>query len=244
MIAYNSLSPRRWMARLAGRWSRAGVALAAGLALVAGCSDSGGTGTTPDYTLTLSPSSITIIPGEQDVTTVTINRTDFTGEVTLSLSGAPVGVTPSFDPVVTTGNTSTLTLTVGGATVSGNYNMSVRGTASVADRARQLALTVAPAPPSFSLAVDPSALTIAQGASNTTGVNITRTDFTGPVTLSLSGAPAGVTWDFSPPAPTGNGSVLTVNVGVATTPGVYDITVLGTGTVGNDSAVFTLTVTP
>ena len=121
--------------------------------------------------------------------------------------------------------------------------MSVRGTASVGNRSRQLALTVTDPPSSFSLSLAPSALTIAQGASNGSGVIITRTAFTGAVTLALSGAPAGVTGTFDPVAPTGIGSTLTITVGPAVTPGVYDLTVSGTGSVGNDSAILTLTVT-
>ena len=232
MTPASFLRPHRWLTLLAG------------FALLAGCSDSGGTGTTPDYTITLAPSTLSVVPGAQDVSTVTINRTDFAGDVTLSLSGAPIGVTASFDPVITAGTTSTLTLTVGGTTAPGNYNMAVRGAASIGDRSRQLALTVADPPPSFSLSLAPSELTIAQGNSNGSGVIITRTDFTGAVTLGLTGAPAGVTWTFDPVAPTGVGSTLTITVGAATPPGVYDITVSGTGSVGNDSAVLILTVTP
>ncbi len=222
------------------RW----LALAAGLVLVAGCSDSGGTGTTPDYSLSVAPSSLTIVPGDAATTTVTIDRTDFTGDVTLSTSGTPTGVTGSFAPVTTTGTTSTLTLSVGGGTTPGDYNMVVRGTGSAGDRARQLAITIAPPPPSFVLSVAPAAITIAQGTSATTGVILTRTDFTGAVTLSMLGAPAGVTEIFDPAAPTGNGSLLTVTVGGAVPPGIYDITVSGTGSVGDDAALLTLTVTP
>lgn len=218
--------------------------LAAGLVVAAGCNDSGGTGTTPDYSITLEPTTLTILPGEAGTSTVTITRTDFDGEVTLATSGTPAGISGSFDPPATTGNSSILTVGAIAGTTPGDYVMIVRGTSSAGSRARQLAITVSPPLPSFELAVDPATLTIAQGANATTGVNITRTDFTGAVTLSLTGAPAGVTGSFSPPAPTGIGSVLTVTVGPAVTPGNYDLTVEGVGTVGNSSATFFLTVTP
>ncbi len=93
------------------------------------------------------------------------------------------------------------------------------------------------------MSVEPTALTIAQGASATTGVIITRTDFTGAVTLSLNDAPVGVTGSFDPAAPTGTGSVLTVTVGAAVPPGIYDLTVLGTGAPGDRSDGLLLTVT-
>src|SRR5437667_3209004 len=94
------------------------------------------------------------------------------------------------------------------------------------------------------LSRSPSALTIAPGGSGTTTVTLTRTNFTGAVTLSLSGAPGGVTSSFSPSAPTGTTSTLTLNVGSAVTPGDYPLTVTGTGTGigGTRSTRLTLTV--
>ena len=94
------------------------------------------------------------------------------------------------------------------------------------------------------LSRSPSALTIAPGGSGTTTVTLTRTNFTGAVTLSLSGAPGGVTSSFSPSAPTGTSSTLTLNVGSAVTPGDYPLTVTGTGTGigGTRSTRLTLTV--
>jgi len=219
------------------------LSLAAAVAVAAGCSDSGGSGPNPDYSLAVSPASVTVVPGGGgSSTTVTIDRTDFTGEVTLSLGGAPAGVSGVFDPVATTGTTSTLTLSSGIGPTPGNYNIIVRGTASVGDHSRQIALTIDPPPPSFSLSLAGAALSIARGASNGTGVTLTRVDFSGPVTLSLSNAPAGVTWTFNPVAPTGNGSTLTVSVGLGATPGVYDLEVSGVGTPGSSSATLTLTV--
>ena len=88
----------------------------------------------------------------------------------------------------------------------------------------------------------PSALTIAPGGSGTTTVNLTRTNFTGAVTLSLSGAPGGVTPSFSPSAPTGASSTLTLNVGGGVATGVYPLTINGTSTAGPRSTKLTLTV--
>src|SRR5439155_1164303 len=85
-------------------------------------------------------------------------------------------------------------------------------------------------------------LTIVQGANGTTTVTITRTSFTDAVTLSLGNAPAGVTGSFNPAAPTGTSSTLTVSVGMAVAPGVYNLTVNGTGSPGNRSTPLTLTV--
>src|SRR5207302_137140 len=85
-------------------------------------------------------------------------------------------------------------------------------------------------------------LTIGQGATGSTTVTITRTNFSGAVTLSVGGAPAGVTGSFDPAAPTGTSSTLTLSVGAAVAPGVYNLTVDGTGTAGARSTPLTLTV--
>ncbi len=92
------------------------------------------------------------------------------------------------------------------------------------------------------LSRSPAALSIAQGGSAPTTVLLTHTNFTGAVTLSLAGAPSGVTASFSPSAPTGTSSTLTVSVGPAVTPGTYNLTINGTSGAGPRSTGLTLTV--
>src|SRR5438132_1259754 len=222
-------------------WMRSGLVLVAGLAVVTGCGKDGGTGPAADYTLSLAPAALTIAQGATGTTTVTITRTNFTGAVTLSLGGAPTGLTGAFDPAAPTGNTSTLTVSVGAAVAPGVYNLTVDGTGAPGNRSTPLALTVSAAP-DYTLSPAPAALTIAQGATGTTTVTIARTNFTGAVTLSLGNAPTGVTGSFNPAAPTGTSSTLTVSVGAAVAAGTYNLTVDGTGAPGNRSTPLTLTV--
>jgi trimeric autotransporter adhesin len=197
---------------------------------------------TPNYALSVLPTSLTIVQGGSDVSTVTITRTNFTGAVTLSLGGAPAGVTGTFAPAAPTGTTSMLTLSVEAAVAPGTYNLTVDGTGTPGNRSTGLSLTVTAAPPDYALSVLPNALTIVQGGNDVSTVTITRTNFTGAVTLSLGGAPTGVTGAFAPATPTGTSSTLTVSVGAAVAPGTYNLTVDGSGTPGNRSTVLTLTV--
>src|SRR2546427_733820 len=222
-------------------WLRCGLVLVAGLSLAVGCAKDGGTGPAADYTLSLAPTALTIVQGATGTTTVTITRTNFSGAVTLSLGGAPTGVTGSFSPSAPTGTTSALTVSVGAAVAPGVYNLTVAGTGGPGNRSTPLTLTVSPAP-DYALSLAPTTLTLVQGANGTTAVTITRTNFTGAVTLSLGNAPTGVTGAFDPAAPTGTSSTLTVSVGAAVAPGVYNLTVDGTGTPGNRSTPLTLTV--
>jgi len=92
------------------------------------------------------------------------------------------------------------------------------------------------------LSRSPAALSIAQGGSAPTTVLLTRTNFTGAVTLSLTGAPSGVSGSFSPTAPTGTSSTLTVSVGPAVAAGTYNLTINGTSSAGPRSTGLTLTV--
>src|SRR5439155_1035512 len=222
-------------------WMRSGLVLVAGVAVAVGCGTKESTGPAADYTLSLAPAALTIVQGSTGNTTVTITRTNFTDAVTLSLGGAATGLTGAFDPAAPTGNTSTLTVSVGAAVAPGVYNLTVDGTGAPGNRSTPLALTVSAAP-DYTLSLTPAALTIAQGATGTTTLTITRTNFAGAVTLSLGNAPAGVTGSFNPAAPTGTSSTLTMSVGATVVPGTYNLTVAGTGTPGNRARPLTLTV--
>src|SRR5437588_3695889 len=222
-------------------WMRSGLALVAGLGVAVACGTKDSTGPGADYTLSLAPAALTIVQGANGTATVTITRTNFTGAVALSLGGAPTAVTGSFNPAGPTGTGSTLTVTVGATVVPGVYNLTVTGTGTPGNRSTPLTLTVSAAP-DYTLSLSPAALTIGQGATGNSAVTITRTNFTEPVTLSLGTAPAGVTGSFSPAAPTGTSSTLTVSVGAAVAPGVYNLTVDETGAPGHSSTPLSLTV--
>ncbi len=204
---------------------------------------------TPSYTLSLTAAALTIQVGGNGQSTVTLVRTNFTNNVILTLEGAPAGVTGAFNPTSTSTNTSVLTVTVGAAVAPGVYNLVVRGVDAefvLADRTAPLTLTVtAAAPtPSYTLSLTAAVLSIVQGASTpTTTVNVNRTNFAGDVTLSVTNLPAGVTAAFVPNPATGNSSVLTLTVGAAVAPGVYNLSVNGTATAGNQNTPLTLTVT-
>jgi hypothetical protein len=96
----------------------------------------------PAYTLAVAPNALTIPQGGNAPASVTLNRVNFEGPVTLSLGGAPNGVGGSFNPAAPTGSTSTLTVTVGATVPAGTYNLTVNGTATIGNQSAPLTLTV------------------------------------------------------------------------------------------------------
>lgn len=199
----------------------------------------------PSIGLSLSSATASIDQSASGTVTVTINRTNFTGNVTLALEGAPTGVTGTFAPNATGGNTSTLTLQVGAAVAPGPYNLTVRATGTgVTDATAPIQLTVTP-PPSFTIAnIAPNPISIGQNGNGNVTVTFTRTNFTGNINLSLENAPAGVTGTFTPTAVTATTSTLQLQVGAAVTTGNYTLTVRAQAQGQTDrTATFTLTVT-
>ena len=102
------------------------------------------------YTLALSSPSLSIAQGTATpTTTVNLDRTNFTGNVTLSVENLPTGVTAAFNPASPiSGNSSVLTLTVAASAPTGTFsNLLVRGAAAgLTDRTAPLSLTITAAP--------------------------------------------------------------------------------------------------
>ena len=104
--------------------------------------------------------------------------------------------------------------------------------------------TPSPTPaPDFALSINPSTATIAHnGGTATYTVGITRTGgFSSPLTMSVSGLPAGATGNFSPNPASGSSTTLSVTVPGSVAKGTYSFTVTGTG--GSPSIVHTVSAT-
>jgi len=101
----------------------------------------------PEYALTVDPTSLTIVGGSSNIVTVSIDRTDFTGEVALALLNPPAGITGAFTPTPTTTNESELVVSVAANVAAGSYPLTIQGTAlGPGTRTTTLTVTV-PAPP-------------------------------------------------------------------------------------------------
>jgi subtilisin family serine protease len=97
-----------------------------------------------DFSLSLSPSAGSTAPGGSVTTTVnTATTSGSPQQVGLTASGLPAGATASFNPPgVTSGGSSTLTISTSANTPAGTHQVTVTGTAASGSRSATFALTV------------------------------------------------------------------------------------------------------
>ncbi len=192
-----------------------------------------GCGGAPDFSLSTTPSSVTVTAGSTANYTENVTRTGgFAGSVSLSISGLPAGATGTFTPNPNTGATSALAITTSGTTLVGSYVFTVTGTSTspALTRTSTATLVVQSAPtPDFSLSTTPTSVTVTAGSTASYTENVTRTGgFTGSVSLSISGLPAGAAATFTPNPNTGATSALAITTSGTTPAGSYVFTVTGT----------------
>src|SRR5438445_11247 len=100
----------------------------------------------PSFTLSASPTSLTILQGASGSTAITVTpQNGFSDSVGLSASGLPGGVTASFSPNSTT-STSTLTLTASSTATTGTVTVTITGTSGSLTKATSISLTVRTVP--------------------------------------------------------------------------------------------------
>lgn len=221
--------------------------------LTAGCasSDNGPTGGN-NYTISISLSNpaLSVQDGSSGSETLTLTRGGgYTGAVTLTVQGAPSGVTVSPSPsnLASGSSSASVAVSVGAAVPAGSYSITVTASGSgVANATATLSLTVtAVANPAFALAIAPTSLSLMTGGNGTATVTVTRSGgFSGTVNLTVSGAPTNVTASLNPTSVTGTSATLTVNVGATAAAGDYTLTITGTGTgVSDQTVTLALTIT-
>jgi len=198
----------------------------------------------PDFALSASPSVSIVQGGASGTSGITVTPSNgFSGAVNLSASGLPSGVTASFSPASTT-TSSTLTLTASSAAAAGTATITITGVSGGLTHTATLTLTVTAAP-DFALSATPS-VSIKQGATGTSAITVTPSNgFSGAVSLSASGLPAGVTAAFSP-ATTTSTSTLTFTVAATATTGTATVVITGVsgGLTHTTAIALTITGTP
>ncbi len=104
----------------------------------------GSTAPGDDFSLGLSPATLTVAQGANATTNLSTTVTSGNPQsVTLSATGAPSGATVSFSPAsIATGTSAMVTVAAGASTVPGTYTVTVTATGAGATHAASLSLTV------------------------------------------------------------------------------------------------------
>jgi kumamolisin len=206
----------------------------------------GSASTTPGYSLSASPASVSIAQGGSGSSTITSTVTGgFDSAVTLSASGQPTGVTVGFSPASITGTgTSSLSITVGSSVAAGTYTITVTGTSGSTTETTKVSLTVTSTTAAFSISASPASLTVDRGSSGDVTVTTSVTGgFDSAIALSASGEGSGVTISFSPTSITGAGSsTMKITVSGSASTGDHTITITGTSGSTKHTATVTLDV--
>jgi hypothetical protein len=201
----------------------------------------------PNFSLSASPTSVSIAPGSGGSSTITSTVSGgFSSTVTLSASGQPSGVTVTFNPTGfnSGAGSSTMAITVAAGTVAGTYPITITGTGGGLTKTTSVSLVVTGTTPSFAISASPTSITLGRNASGTIKITSTAAGgFSGTISLSASGQGTNNTVSFSPTSITGAGSsTMTVHVGRKASFTTHTITVTGTSGGVSHTATVTLTV--
>jgi hypothetical protein len=102
-------------------------------------------GTTPNFTLSASPTSLTVQQGASGSSKITVTPSGgFTGSVTLSNSALPSGVTATISPNPTT-TSSTITFTASSTATTGTSTITITGTSGSLTHTTTISLTISAA---------------------------------------------------------------------------------------------------
>ena len=185
-----------------------------------------------DFSISASPTQQNVAPG--GTTSYAVTVTPISGSpqnVALSVTGAPNGVSASFNPIFGTPPfTSTLSVTTTPSVAPGSFTLTITGSGGGTSHSTQISATVSQTP-DFSLDVNPPSQSLVQGQTASYTIHVASLNgFNSPVSLTIAGAPAGVNPVLSVPSGTPDfDSALTITTSTNTLNGTYTITVTGTG---------------
>lgn len=184
----------------------------------------------PDFTVSATPSSRSVVQGNGTTYTVTVGKLNgFAGTVTLGASGLPANTTMSFSPptIVAQGD-STLTVSTGASTPTGNSTLTISGVSGGTTRSTTVALVVTGQTYSISGTITPQS----NGAGST--VNL------GGAAAATTTANASGVYTFSGLL-NGAYSVMPAKSGFAFSPNSRNVTINGADQTGQD---FTIAASP
>ncbi len=198
------------------------------------------------FTLSATPASLAVPAGSSVTTVIGIAATGgFKGNVALSATGLPAGVTASFLPAsIAPGGSSILTLTAAALAGSNTALVTISGASGQMIHTAAISVTVVAAAPAVRLSVWPASLTLAAGSWATSSVAVSGS---GRVTLSVTGLPPGVTAVLSPASVAAGGTAtltITASRSVASCTTWLAITVAGSASASKTGLTLNLVAAP
>jgi uncharacterized membrane protein len=203
----------------------------------------------PVCTLAAAPSTVNVTLGQSATAKLTcaVAQGSFSAPLSLTVAGAPTGVTTQFSPAaLTAGSTATLTFSAASTAKAGTSNLTLSATGAGFSQTITLPVTLLVAP-AFALTPAQSALTLKAGSTVQVSLSSQLSGaFNSAIAVSSTGLPTGVTASFSKAslaAPGSGTSVLTFTATSAAKTGTYTVNAVGTGGGMTKSEPITLTIT-
>ena len=187
-----------------------------------------------DFVLTPSASQGTVLAGKTASFTLSVTESGAGQNKVLLTATATAGLTGSISPgSILPGTTATVTVTAPSTMATGAKNIAVTGTDSTGTQTATYTLTVLPLP-TLSLNAASTSVTVMRGTSSTIAFTaVTGGSFTGSISYSVSGLPAGVTakWSANPTTPSAS---------ISTNSEILTLTATSTAVAASATAVVTV----
>jgi uncharacterized membrane protein len=192
-----------------------------------------------DFSISANPTSQSANQGATATYTLTQSIVNgYSGTVTYSItapSPLPAGISFTFTPATVTGaGTTSLAITSTTATPTGSYTFTVSGS-DANGITHTTTVTLVVTIPDFSLSVNPTSQSAAQGSTANYTVSLNALNgYTGSAALSVTGLPVGASSTFTPASvASGAPSTLAITLANPTTPGSYALTITGVDSTNN-----------
>jgi hypothetical protein len=201
------------------------------------------------FTLSAAPGTVTLSPGLSVNVAVTIAATGgFKNPVALTATGLPAGVTGVFTPASAAPGTAVtlkLTAAANAAVTANGAAVTIKGINGTLTATAPVGVAVKPP---FTIEAVPGSVSLNPGVSANVAVQIVASGgFTGAVSLSATGLPAGVTGVFTPASAAPGATVtlkLTAPANAAITAADANVSIKGVSGANNSTAALKVGVKP
>lgn len=203
-----------------------------------------GVGIARDFTIAVSPTTLNATVGDP-LPPFTVDTTVIGDSGTISLSALTTdpGMTVTFSPSsITAGGGATMTVLLDPSLGPGDYGVRVVGTEGSVTHYADALIQLFPVP-DFTIAADPSAVTLAHGTTSQVAIITTAINGVASVSLAAVVSPSGPSVTLAPYVSSSGLTIMTIAAPFGVAPGAYTVTVTGTEAAKVHSTSVAVTVT-